>query len=179
MVALAWKECKSVLVITLALALTMTAKSVVQLLVAPAILGEVEAAAPVPELLLTIAIFSGALLLVSGLEAYLDLNTLFGRIQLRMRLIHKVVEKMAETAYPNMLDTDFLGDAQQSGRGKFLQRRAHRAHLDHLDEYLKQRLRLPRLPGAAVGAEPAAARSRHPDDRYRFFRQPQAEQLGV
>ena len=57
MVALAWKECKSVLVITLALALTMTAKSVVQLLVAPAILGEVEAAAPVPELLLTIAIF--------------------------------------------------------------------------------------------------------------------------
>ena len=108
MVALAWKECKSVLVITLALALTMTAKSVVQLLVAPAILGEVEAAAPVPELLLTIAIFSGALFLVSGLEAYLDLNTLFGRIQLRMRLIHKVVEKMAETAYPNMLDTDFL-----------------------------------------------------------------------
>ena len=50
MVALAWKECKSVLVITLALALTMTAKSVVQLLVAPAILGEVEAAAPVPEI---------------------------------------------------------------------------------------------------------------------------------
>ena len=35
MVGLAWKECKSVLVITLALALTMTAKSVVQLLVAP------------------------------------------------------------------------------------------------------------------------------------------------
>ena len=64
MVGLAWKECKSVLVITLALALTMTAKSVVQLLVAPAILGEVEAAAPVPELLLTIAIFSGALFLV-------------------------------------------------------------------------------------------------------------------
>ena len=70
MVGLAWKECKSVLVITLALALTMTAKSVVQLLVNRyTYSGEVEAAAPVPELLLTIAIFSGALFLVSGLEA--------------------------------------------------------------------------------------------------------------
>ena len=85
MVALAWKECKSVLVITLALALTMTAKSVVQLLVAPAILGEVEAAAPVPELLLTIAIFSGALFLVSGLEAYLETGDVSWQLMLALQ----------------------------------------------------------------------------------------------
>ena len=108
MVGLAWKECKSVLVITLALAITVAAKSAVQLLVAPGILRKVEESAPVPELLLTVAVFSAALLLVSGLQSYLELNTMFGRIQLRIRLIHKIIAKMASTSYPNLLDTRFL-----------------------------------------------------------------------
>ena len=68
MVTLAWREQKSVLWLCLALALLHVAISLTELYLAPLVLGKVEAAAPLAELLLTIAAMAGALALLRGLR---------------------------------------------------------------------------------------------------------------
>ena len=66
MVKLAWREQKSVLWLCLALALLHVAISLTELYLAPLVLDKVEAAAPLAELLLTIAAMAGALALLRG-----------------------------------------------------------------------------------------------------------------
>ena len=69
MIALAWREEKSVLWLCLLLAALHVAISVTELFLAPAVLGQVESAAPLPALFGTIAAFTVGLLLLRGLQA--------------------------------------------------------------------------------------------------------------
>lgn len=108
MVKLAWRYSKSVLAICIILATATAGETVVQLLIAPGILQKLELRASLPQLLGAIAIFTGALILFAAAKEYFDLNKLFGRVTVRIKLIEAIAEKMAQTSYENLLDTAFL-----------------------------------------------------------------------
>ena len=108
MVKLAWRYSKSVLAICIILAAATAGETVVQLLIAPGILQKLELRASLPQLLGAIAIFTGALILFAATKEYFDLNKLFGRVTVRIKLIEAIAEKMAQTSYENLLDTAFL-----------------------------------------------------------------------
>ena len=77
-----------------------------ELLIAPTILQKVETHAPLTSLLTTIFIFTGVLLLLKSLQAYIDPNLLFGRINVRIALLIKLAEKKTTTSFPNTEDTE-------------------------------------------------------------------------
>lgn len=104
----AWRHCKSVIFLCIALAALTAAKTAAELLIAPVILKKVETAAPLPEIISTIAVFSTILLLLTGLRMYTDANAIFGRVAVRMEIIRQVNKKLAQTSYPNILDTEFI-----------------------------------------------------------------------
>ena len=107
MVKNAWKNCKSVLFLCIALAVTTAAKSATELFLAPTILKKVETTAPLSELLFTIAVFSCGLLFLSGLKQYIDTNTQFGRISVHTSIVVQISNKIAKTSYPNLMDARF------------------------------------------------------------------------
>ena len=76
----AYKSYKSVPVVCVLLAAASAGTTVIEMLIAPAILEKVETRAPLSQLLTTILFFSLSLLLCSGLKTYIDQNTLFGRL---------------------------------------------------------------------------------------------------
>ena len=60
------------------------------------------------ELVVTIVLFTGILALLSGLAGYIDANTLFGRIQIRINFVIQIANKLAQTSYTNLMDETFL-----------------------------------------------------------------------
>ena len=108
MISNAWKTHKSVLFLCIAVAAATAGKTIAEMLIAPAILSKVETVAPLWELALTIAVFGGVLMLFSGLKAYLDQNTMFGRVEIRVSIIGQIQKKLATTSFPNILDTKFM-----------------------------------------------------------------------
>ena len=116
MVRLAWRERKSVLWLCLALAGLHVAISLAELFFAPLALGKVEAAAPLPELFGTIAAMAGTLALLRAVRAYIDQNTLFGRVQLRTSLNLQVITKAVSTSYPNSSDLSLLQEKERADR---------------------------------------------------------------
>lgn len=115
MIKLAWqiKE-KKVLVFSVLIAIFGVAQQVVNLYLTPVILGIVESHAPLSELLVSICIFVGLLLLISATSAYLETNALFGRVTVRSELIFMLNNKSATTSYPNIDDKDFQNLLQKA-----------------------------------------------------------------
>ena len=113
MIALAWREEKSVLWLCLLLAALHVAISVTELFLAPAVLGQVESAAPLPALFGTIAAFTVGLLLLRCLQAYINTNTMSGRIDLRMKLIAQITLKTMTTSYSNLDDQNLLKEREK------------------------------------------------------------------
>lgn len=108
MIRLAWTTGeKKVVILSLLSALTATALSIINLYVSPTILSVVERRASMTELLLTIAAFVAALMVVSAASAYIKENTLYGRLSVRCELIARVNKKAATTAYSNLFDEKF------------------------------------------------------------------------
>lgn len=105
---LAWKYCKSGFVSAMLFVLFFSGRSMVQLLIAPTILNQVESMASIPELLLTIAVFCLLLMLVNAGIRYLEENAAFGWSEVRFGLLRMINKKAATTSYPNMLNTNFL-----------------------------------------------------------------------
>ena len=106
MIANAWRECKSVLLICFIIAVVSVALNLTELFIAPQILQRVENGAEITSLLLTIAIFSGTLFLLLGLKRYFEDNSLYGRVAVRTAIVVKINEKTNTTSYPNMLDSN-------------------------------------------------------------------------
>lgn len=108
MVKLAWttQEKKAVLLGLLSAALAV-ALNLVNLYVSPAILSAVERKAPVPEMIWIIVAFTVGIMLVSAASAYVDSNTMYGRISVRCELITLLNRKAATTSYPNVDDEKF------------------------------------------------------------------------
>lgn len=76
MVRLALKIHPGVIFICITLALSIAGGQVAELLFTPSLLQKLETGAPLPEVLLTIGLFCGSLLILNGLTAYLNKNTL-------------------------------------------------------------------------------------------------------
>ncbi|MGI5893847.1 MAG: ABC transporter ATP-binding protein [Candidatus Merdivicinus sp.] len=101
MIGNAWKTQKSVLFLCVVVAAGGVATRLAELFVAPVILQKVETAAPFPELLGAILGFSLLLMFLSALNAYLEMNTLLGRVEVRMSILQKVAWKYETTSFPN------------------------------------------------------------------------------
>ena len=131
-------------------------RAIAQLLLAPAVLEQVETHAPLEVLVGVILAFGAALFVLYGLNAYLKENALYGRIAVRVKLLMQVNTKIADTSFPNLLDTAFR-KAAKGDQHLLQQRRKHGSHLEHPDRPADQPDRLWRLSGVAVGAASAAA----------------------
>ncbi len=108
MIKLAWTSGeKKVIVLSLLSALFAVALNLINLYVAPTILSVVERQASVKELIVTIAVFVAALMLVSAASSYVNTNTLYGRISVRCEIINLLNRKMATTSYQNISDERF------------------------------------------------------------------------
>lgn len=108
MIKLAWTSAeKKVVVLCLLYAVLSLLRNLIKLYVSPAILSAVEGGAAVSELAITIVAFVFALMLVSALFAYVDANTLYGRITVRTEIIARLNRKAATTSYPNLFDEKF------------------------------------------------------------------------
>ena len=108
MIKLAWTSGeKKVLVLSLLSAISALALNLINLYVSPTILSVVERRASVSELLWTIGGFVLALMLVSAVTAYVNTNTLYGRMSVRFELIALLNKKAATTSYPNLFDEKY------------------------------------------------------------------------
>ena len=108
MVKLAWKVCKSVLPMCVAIAIVTASKTIAELFIAPTILTKIESSAPLTELITAILFFCAVLFVLSGLQIYLDANSLYGRIAVRTDITIQIGNKLATTSYPNIFDTKFV-----------------------------------------------------------------------
>lgn len=121
MIKLAWnaKE-KKVLVLCLLAIILAVASNLVQLYISPTILAAVESKASVSELLLTIIGFAAGSILIAAASAYVEANTLYGRVTVRSEIVAMLNKKAATTSYPNLDDEKFnklldkAGDATSS-----------------------------------------------------------------
>ena len=107
MISLAWKKDRSVLWVALLIPMIAVALNLAQLFVAPAILGKVETAAPLEELLGTILFFTAALFLLLGLQAFVRDRFDIGPTEVRTVIMRLQDQKSAVTSYPNRLSTKF------------------------------------------------------------------------
>lgn len=108
MISLAWKEKeKKVIFISLALAALAVAQNLINLFIAPTILGAVERQASAGELIIAVLAFTGLLILVSALTAYAEANKLYGRVTVRCALMSRVNDKLCTTSYQNTIDGRF------------------------------------------------------------------------
>lgn len=108
MVKLAWtSEEKKVIVLSLLSALLAVAMNLINLYVSPTILSAVERHASIWELGQTIAGFVLGLMTVSAASAYVNANTMYGRISVRSELVNLLNRKAGTTSYPNVYDDGF------------------------------------------------------------------------
>lgn len=109
MLKLAWTSGeKKVIFLSIAVALSVVATSLVELYISPAVLSVLEKHGTLSQLLITIAVFAGALALVSAISGYVNENTLYGRISVRLEIVNMLNRKAATTSYPNLFDDGFL-----------------------------------------------------------------------
>ena len=108
MVRTAWKRLPSVLWMSVLFAALSVALNLAQLFIAPMVLGKVEELAPLGELVGTIAVFSGILLVLNAALGYVDENIMYGRIDVRTEVVHMINHKAFTTSYPNIRDPEVL-----------------------------------------------------------------------
>ncbi len=116
MVRLAWQSVKSVPLLCAATAALAVGNSLLELFVAPVILGRVEAAVPVDQLLLAILGFAGALIFAAALRAYTDSNVMYGRIGVRLKLLLMIHKKFCTMSYPLTEDPETIKQVERAGR---------------------------------------------------------------
>ena len=108
MVKTAWGSVRSVLWFSILFAILSVGINLAQLFIAPMVLQKVEDLAPLGELLATIGIFAGILLVLNALMGYLNENIMYGRIDVRSEIIHMINHKAYTTSYPNTKDPAVL-----------------------------------------------------------------------
>lgn len=109
MIALAWREKeKKVLFLCLLQVFLAVASNLVNLYVSPSILSVVERRASIMELITTVLIFVLLIMFCSAATSYVNSNTLYGRITVRLAVIAAVNKKACTTSYPNLTDEKFI-----------------------------------------------------------------------
>lgn len=109
MIALAWHEKeKKVLVLCLLQIFFAVANNLVNLYVSPSVLSAVERRASLMELITTVLIFVALMMFCSAAASYINSNTLYGRISVRLAVINSINKKACTTSYPNLTDEKFI-----------------------------------------------------------------------
>lgn len=108
MMGIANRTQKSVLVLMPLLAFCELGRNLAGLLVSPVILGKVESAAPLRELFSAILLFTMLLVGFNAACAYIETNSLFGRIAVRSQVIRMLHNKLCVTSFPNTENTEVL-----------------------------------------------------------------------
>lgn len=108
MIRRAWKECRGVLSVCAGLIFCGVAASLLELFVVPAILRAVERSVGPGELLRLVAWFTLGMVLVRALRAYLEENTLFGRVAVRSSLCLDLHLHFCRTSFPHTEDPDYI-----------------------------------------------------------------------
>ncbi len=108
MIKLAWtsKE-KKVIALVLLSSVLAVILNLINLYVLPTILSAIERQVSFNSIVLLILAFTIGLMLVSALKSYVNTNTLFGRITVRMEIINLINRKASITSYPNVDDEKF------------------------------------------------------------------------
>ena len=108
MVCQAWQKCKSLLAIALGLVACGVAGNLLELFVVPAVLEVVaRGGAPWPMVRL-VGLFTLGLVLVHALRAYLNENSLFGRIYVRCSLAQELQTAFCRTSFPHTEDPAYI-----------------------------------------------------------------------
>ena len=109
MIALAWREKeKKVLLLCLLQIFLAVMSNLVNLYVSPSILSVVEQRASMTELLTTVLMFVTLIMFCSAATSYVNSNTLYGRITVRLALISAINKKACTTSYSNLSDEKFI-----------------------------------------------------------------------
>ena len=116
MIGRAWRSCRSVLWIMLGLIACGVGGSLLELFVIPAVLEAVGRGAGPGAFIRMILWFALGIVLVHGLKSYLDQNTLFGRIQVRISLLLDLHMAVCRTSYPHTEDPDYLDRMEKACR---------------------------------------------------------------
>ncbi len=115
MLACAWKVRRSVPFVCVGMALVAVAQNLCGLFIAPQILGRVEDHAPLWELLITIAVFTGLGVVLSFLQEYGNICRMSGEIDVRTEIIRRIGRKACTTSFPNTRDPE-VGKLQERAR---------------------------------------------------------------
>ena len=81
----------------------------VDLFVAPAVLGEVERGSSLQTLVFTIAFFAAAIILIRWFTSYIQANGDLGKVYLRVSVIEQICLKQMRTSFPNTENHEFTG----------------------------------------------------------------------
>lgn len=108
MVRLAWKERKGVLILCLLTAVLQVGLSLLKLLVTPVILSEVESVVLLEQLITTILLFAGGLLLVDTAYTFFETIIPFEHNSFRIIIASLVTQKIVKASYPLTEDQDVL-----------------------------------------------------------------------
>ena len=115
MIKLAWKQKeKKVIFTAILLVLLGVALNLINLYIAPTILDAIETGVSFGQLLTTILVFVGALVLTYASNAYVNANILYGRISVRTEIISMLNNKACRTSYPNIENDDFYKLSEQA-----------------------------------------------------------------
>ena len=115
MIKLAWKQKeKKVIFTAILLVLLGVALNLINLYIAPTILDAIETGVSFGQLLTTILVFVGALVLTYASNAYVNANILYGRISVRTEVIAMLNNKACRTSYPNIENDDFYKLSEQA-----------------------------------------------------------------
>lgn len=121
MFSMAWKHQKRVIVFMILSVVVEISLNLTELFAAPVVLNQVENAVPMQQLLLTIGIFTAALVVLKSMQAFFDSDTNeIARIYVRIRIISDLNQKSLMTAYPNTCDPEamkYLGGAMKATAG--------------------------------------------------------------
>ena len=107
MIRQAAKEAPAVLVWLVVDAILALILQLLELYVTPVLLRDIEEQIALKELVTTILLFSGGILLLTGLKEYINNATYQGKIEIRMSLCKAITAKIGATSYCNLGKKDF------------------------------------------------------------------------
>ena len=107
MIRQAAKEAPAVLVWLVVDAILALILQLLELYVTPALLEGIENQIALNELVKTILLFSGGMILLTGLKEYIDTATQQGKIEIRVSICKAITAKLGTTSYCNLGKKDF------------------------------------------------------------------------
>lgn len=108
-----WRVSKGLLISLLTMSLLQLGTNLIELYIAPIILQKVEQSVPLPEMLVTILLFTLAMVVSTAGWNYLKDTRCILLDPFYQDFFREGIMKSATTSYPNMLDTEFLHKQEQ------------------------------------------------------------------